>query len=159
MEARSFNVGAKVDNFLLGLPRTTFAYLIGIAMGRRWRERPPNLPIPPLLAIPAMPAILAAGWALGLNSWLFDYLFTAIACPLMIAGGFRLAGNNRLATLIGKLSFPLFAVQMPILEGTRMLDFNGIQGGLSALIGGILAAVLASALSRRQSAQWQEKAA
>ncbi len=138
----TFDVGAKPGDFLAGLPRILFAYLIGIALGRMWRNGPP-IAAPPLLAIPAMPAILAAGWWLGIDrSWLFDFLFTVIACPLMIAGGLRLASFHRAAGLLGRLSFPLFAVQMPILEGTRMLGFNGWAGGFSALAGGIAAALL-----------------
>ncbi len=159
MAARGFDVGAKVENFLLGWPRTVFAYLIGVVLGRRWREKAPAFALPPLLAIPAMPVILVAGWKLGLNAWWFDFGFTVIACPLMIAGALGLRGNDGIAGQIGKLSFPLFAVQMPILEGSRMLGFNGWQGGSAAFAGGILAAVLASALGRWRSARLQEKAA
>jgi peptidoglycan/LPS O-acetylase OafA/YrhL len=141
-----FDVGARSWDFAVGLPRILFAYLIGVALGRIWRERPPP-PIPPLLAIPAMPAILALGWWLGLDrTWHFDMLFTVIACPLMIAGGMRLARFHRAAGLAGQLSFPLFAVQMPILEGTRMLGWGGWQGGFAALGGGIAVALLAHAL-------------
>ncbi len=152
----SFDVGARPESFLAGLPRILFAYLIGIALGRWWGGQPP-VPVPALLAIPAMPVILATGWKLGLNVWWFDFGFTVIACPLMIAGGVRLARFHRLAGLIGQLSFPLFAVQMPILQGMQMLGFGYWTGGLTALAGGILAAVLASALARWQAAPGQEQ--
>lgn len=151
----SFDVGARPEHFLAGLPRILFAYLIGIALGRWWGEHPP-VPVPPLLAIPAMPAILAAGWWLGLNHWWFDFTFTVIACPLMIAGGLRLARFHKPAGLFGQLSFPLFAVQMPILQGMEMLGFSYWAGGAAAIAGGILAALLASAAGRWQAASQQE---
>lgn len=144
----SFDVGAKPGDFFAGLPRILFAYLIGVALGRMWRGGSP-IPVPPLLAIPAMPAILAASWWLGIDqTWLFDFAFTVVACPLMIAGGMRLARFHGAAGLLGRLSFPLFAVQMPILEGTRMLGFGKWQGLFAALAGGILAAYLTERYDR-----------
>ncbi len=154
----SFDIGARPENMLAGLPRILFAYLIGIALGRWWQDKPP-IPVPPLLAIPAMPAILATGWWLGYNTWWFDFAFTVIACPLMIAGGLRLARFHRAAGLFGQLSFPLFAVQMPILQGMEMLGFGYWAGGATALAGGILLAVLASALRRWRAARKQEQVA
>jgi len=138
----NFDVGARPQNMLAGAPRILFAYLIGIALGRIWRDRP-SLPVPPLLAVPAMPFILALGWWLKIDqNWQFDFLFTVIACPLMIAGGLRLTRFHGPATLLGQLSFPLFAVQMPILEGMQMLAFNGWQAGFTALAGGAATAWL-----------------
>lgn len=143
----NFDVGAKPEHFLAGLPRILFAYLIGLALGRWWGASPP-IPVPPLLAIPAMPAILAGAWYLGLDqTWWFDMLFTVIACPLMIAGGLRLARWHRTAGTLGQLSFPLFAVQMPILQGIAMLGFGYWTGGLTALAGGIAAAYLTQAFA------------
>ena len=37
----SFDVGAKPEHFLAGLPRILFAYLIGMALGRWWGARMP----------------------------------------------------------------------------------------------------------------------
>ena len=139
----NFDLGAKPETLLPGLPRIMLAYLIGMALGRWWGASPP-IPVPALLAIPAMPAILAAAWYWKLDtSWHFDMVFTLLACPLMIAGGLRLKRFHRFAGLLGQLSFPLFAVQMPILQGMERLGFGYWTGGLTALAGGILAALLA----------------
>jgi peptidoglycan/LPS O-acetylase OafA/YrhL len=151
----SFDVGARPESVIAGLPRILFAYLIGVALGRWWGDTP-LIPVPPLLAIPAMPAILAAGWWLGLGHWWFDFGFTIVACPLMIAGGLRLRCFQRLAELLGQLSFPLFAVQMPILQGMQMLGFGYWTGGLTALAGGIVAAFLTSLPGRWK--HWREQA-
>jgi peptidoglycan/LPS O-acetylase OafA/YrhL len=152
----SFDVGALTGTFLLGLPRILFAYLIGIALGRWWRGMPPP-PVPPMIAIPAMPAILAGSWWLGIDqTWMFDFAFTVIACPLMIAGGMRLTRFHRAAGLAGQLSFPLFAVQMPILEGIETLGLGKWAGGFIALAGGIFGAVLANGLGRWRAARRQK---
>jgi peptidoglycan/LPS O-acetylase OafA/YrhL len=150
----NFDVGAKPEHFFVGLPRILFAYLIGMALGRWWGAKPP-LAVPPLLAIPAMPAILAAGWYLKLDTtWHFDMAFTVIACPLMIAGGLRLASFHRIAGQLGQLSFPLFAVQMPILQGMAILGFGYWAGGLAALAGGIVAALLTQWWANWRASNW-----
>ena len=150
----NFDLGAKPEHLLIGAPRILFAYLIGLVLGRWWGATP-SVPVPPLLAIPAMPAILAAGWWFKLDqTWMFDFAFTVIACPLMIAGGIRLARFHRAAALLGQLSFPLFAVQMPILQGMRMLGFGGWSGGLAALAGGIVAAILTQWYANWGYANW-----
>ena len=151
----NFDVGAKPENLLPGLPRIMLAYLIGMALGRWWGAAPP-IPVPSLLAIPAMPAILAAAWYLKLDtSWHFDMVFTLLACPLMIAGGLRLTRFHRFAGLLGQLSFPLFAVQMPILQGMQMLGFGYWSGGLAALAGGILVALVTQAPGKLR--EWRKQ--
>lgn len=152
MHYGSFDQGATPETLMLGLPRIMLAYLIGMALGRWWGARMP-LNGPP---IPAMPAVLAAAWYWKLDtSWHFDMLFTLIACPLMIAGGLRLNRFHRFAGLLGQLSFPLFAVQMPILQGMKMLGFGYWTGGLTALAGGIVAAFLAQLPA--QVTAWRNK--
>ena len=152
----SFDLGAKPETLLPALPRIMLAYLIGMGLGRWWGASPP-IPVPPLLAIPAMPAILAAAWYLKLDTgWHFDLAFTLIACPLMIAGGLRLKRFHRFAGLLGQLSFPLFAVQMPILQGMKLLGFGYWTGGATALAGGILAALLAQLPGRVRT--WRQQA-
>ena len=154
----SFDVGARPEHFIAGLPRIAFAYLIGIGLARWWRDRPP-LPVPALPALIAMPAVLALGWWLGLGSWLFDLAFVVVFCPLMIAGALRLTRFARAAGMLGKLSFPLFAVQMPILQGMQLLGFGYWAGICAAIVGGVLAAILAEALKRPKPARNQEIAA
>jgi peptidoglycan/LPS O-acetylase OafA/YrhL len=146
----SFDVGARPQHFLAGLPRTLFAYLIGIGLGRWWRDEP-TFPVPATAALLAMPAGFAASWYLGWSGWLFDLLFVTLACPLIIAGGLRLKGAPRLAFWSGMLSFPLFAVHMPILQTADHLGWNYIVGGIVAIAGGIAVAVAANMLKLRRT--------
>ena len=146
----SFDVGARPEHFVLGLPRITLAYLIGIGLQRWWRDHPP-LPVPPALALAAMPALCVGSWLWGGTGWIFDLLFVLVACPLMIAGAVRLQGRWRLADLSGALSFPLFAVHMPIMQaGVRIFHLSWQAGGLLALAGGIAAAWGSARLRKRR---------
>jgi len=154
----SLDVGSKPENFLFALPRIFFAYFVGIALSRWWGSEP-LLRVPALPAILAMPVLLLTAQHLGMSHWSVDVAFVVIACPLMIAGALRL---NRLAAparLLGQLSFPLFALQMPILQGLRKLGFGALESGLAAFAGGVAGAFLASALGRwRRSRQAMREA-
>jgi peptidoglycan/LPS O-acetylase OafA/YrhL len=67
-----------------------------------------------MLAIVAAPlSMLTPLVALG---WVYDTAFTLIVCPLLMAGGLRLRGAPRWATLSGMISFPLYAVHMAVLR-------------------------------------------
>ena len=149
----SFDVGARPGTFLAALPRVTLAYLLGVGLYRWWRDQPP-LPVPPLLALVLMPVVIAASWWLGITGWAFDLAFVLLACPVMIAGALRLQRFGRQAALIGQLSFPLFALQMPILEGLRPWQVGAWVGGGCALAAGIAAALVSAWLrNRKQSPQ------
>jgi len=115
-----YNVGAQPANFAAGVVRTLFAYTLGIALSRWWRDGVP-FPAPWWLALPLMPVLLVGATALGLWGWWYELGFVLLACPLMIAGAIGLDRGHGMAEWMGRLSFPLFALQMPILEGLRML--------------------------------------
>jgi peptidoglycan/LPS O-acetylase OafA/YrhL len=144
----SLNVGATPGTLLPALPRAGFAYALGILMARAWTDRP-SWPVPAFLALPLMPVLLVGFWWLGFragdpHAWWFDPLFVVLACPVMIAGGLRMridgfgAGAARLA---GQLSFPLFALQMPVLEGVHLLGGNYWLAVALALVAGAMGAV------------------
>ena len=146
----SLDVGARPAHFLAGFPRIVFAYLLGIVLGRWWREAP-AIAVPALPAFLAMPVLFAAAWYFGWTGWVFDLLFVVIACPLIIAGGMRLSGASRWAFWSGMLSFPLFAVHMPILQTASEFGVNFWIGGALALAGGVLATLATNWPKRRAS--------
>lgn len=139
MNYGSLDVGARPEHFFWGLPRIAFAYLIGIALGRIWREGP-SINVPPALAFAAMPVLFAGSWWTGVGGWPFDLLFVVVACPLILAGGLRLETRPALARFSGMVSFPLFAVHMPILQAGAMAGLSWQTGGILAFSGGIAAA-------------------
>lgn len=135
--AGSFDVGARPENIVLGLPRLLLAYLIGIAIRQAWGDTPP-IAVPPLTALLAMPVLLWAAWWCGVTSWLFDMAFVAIACPLMFAGAMRLPSLPRLVARVagfaGAWSFPLYAIHFPLLIWMRHFGYAAWQAVVVALL-------------------------
>ena len=133
------NVGPRPDTALAGLVRCLFAYLLGIALARATAAR--QRPLLPgwcgWLALPAMPAILAASWALGVRVWWFDLGFVLLACPLMLLAALGLTRFPRTASWLGQFAFPAFALQMPILQGSQHLGAGYWSGLALAMAGGV----------------------
>ncbi len=144
-----YNVGAQPANFFAGLARCLFAYSLGMALSRWWRDGwvPP---VPWWLALPLMPVLLGVAQVFKLWGWAYDLGFILIACPLMIAGAMRLDRFHGWAEWAGRLAFPLFALQMPVLEGLRMLHGSyWLAIGLSCLAA-VVASVFSWWLARRK---------
>jgi len=135
------DVGAKPATFLVGGLRILFAYMIGMALAR-WSRTRRLPPVPAIPAILAMPVVLVLGWWLRLGGPWFDLAFVVLVAPLMIAGAVRLRHFARAAGVLGQLSFPLFALQMPVLEGLRRLGVDGWTAGAAALAVGIAGAAI-----------------
>jgi peptidoglycan/LPS O-acetylase OafA/YrhL len=53
---------------------------------------------------------------------------------------------------LGALSFPLYAVHMPVLQGMHLLGFGSVGGAIAALGAGIAVALAAEGLGR-----WRRK--
>lgn len=136
------NVGPRPETALAGVLRCLFAYVLGIALSRLVSRRALAWPAwSSWLAVPAMPAILAASWALGVRVWWFDLGFVALVCPLMLVGALGLARFARSAGWLGQFAFPVFALQMPILQGSQHLG-AGYWSGLALAMGGGVLGVL-----------------
>jgi peptidoglycan/LPS O-acetylase OafA/YrhL len=143
----NFDVGARPENVLGGLPRVTLAYCLGILMWRWWRDVP-NIAVPPIPTLFAMPVMFVGAWALGIHGWWFDLAFILIACPLMLAGGLRLRGLEKFALASGELSFPLYALHSPVLRWARYFEHSPLVGAVAAL--GVSATVTYSAFGWRE---------
>ena len=115
------DVGSRTANFHFGFARVLFAYLFGVILYRIWKDRPPIAP-PPLATFALMPVLFLASWAFALESWAWDLAFVAIGCPLLIAGGLR--QSVAWGSLAGTISFPLYAIHMPLLEMTASAGLN-----------------------------------
>jgi peptidoglycan/LPS O-acetylase OafA/YrhL len=146
------DVGARPATFLAGGIRALFAYMIGMALAR-WSQTRRLPPVPAIPAILAMPLVLVLGWWLGLGGPWFDLAFVVLVAPVMIAGAARLQRFARQAAWFGQLSFPLFALQMPVLEGLRYLGFPAWIGGGAALAVGIAAAAFTAWRAQSRTAR------
>lgn len=141
LQRHGLDVGAKPATFVAGGIRVLFAYMIGMGLAR-WSRDHRLPPVPAVPAILAMPVVLVLGWWLHLGGPWFDLAFVMVVAPLMIAGAIRLERFGRAAAVLGQLSFPLFALQMPVLEGLRRLGVDGWTAGAAALAAGIAGAII-----------------
>lgn len=133
--------GPEFHSLPAGLARVGFGYLLGVVLFRRWRDRPPVRPYWLVTAL-LLPLLLGLG-----RFWWFDFAFVALACPLLIAGG--LAWDARRGGSLGALSFPLYAVHYPIVEGASRA---GIPWPVAAAASLALAAVLSDRWKPRRRA-------
>jgi len=119
----SLDVGARPGNWVPAVPRVFLAYVLGIVLGRAG-DRLPTVPLPAVLTLAALPGTLIASVALGLKHWTFDLAFVLVLCPLVLLAALRIVRPNRLIRLSAAISFPIFAVHLPILEAMRELGFG-----------------------------------
>ena len=132
--------GGKPANFLAGFPRVLFAYCLGVVLYRAWRDRPP-VNVPPLLAMAFMPVSFALAMWLGHASIVYNFLFVAVACPLIVAGGLRHEAGL-IGVWLGRISFPLYATHFPVM---RLVVWSG--GGLALAVVAALVVAFAVALA------------
>ena len=118
----SLDLGARPSNVWPAFPRVLFAYTLGILLWRWLGDRPVR-PIPVWLALVAMPLAVVGSHALGWKTWQFDLAFVMLLCPAVILGAQGLARETRAVWLSAAVSFPLFALHLPILEAMRELGF------------------------------------
>lgn len=139
----NLDVGARPATFWHAFPRVALAYVVGMLT---WRWQGPR-PAPALRAaagLAVLPGAMLASTVFGWRDWTFDIAFVLIACPLAIQGARNLDGNaaggrtGLLARLSGAISFPLYAVNLPILEGMRELGFAW-PAALAATLGAAIA--------------------
>jgi peptidoglycan/LPS O-acetylase OafA/YrhL len=114
----SNTLGPYAFNWWQAAPRVAFAYPLGIWMARQWARRAPHpriswrlaliLPIAAVIGLTVMPITVAAG----------DTAVTLVVLP----GLFWLATQSEVSAAarggleaLGRLSFPLYAVHVPIL--------------------------------------------
>lgn len=123
----SLNFGAATGNAYAGLARAVLSYTGGIVLWRCWRDRP-GLRIHPLLAFALLPALLLLVPMLGAESWWYDLAVVLLASPLLIAGGLAYRGSHWFWRWLGLISFPLYAVNLPLLHWSKILGIGALAG-------------------------------
>ena len=136
--------GALAPHFGPALVRSLVAYITGVLLWRWWRDDP-AVKVPANLPFIVLPLLMLVPFTL--FGWGFDLAFIAVACPLMIAGGLRLNRAPRWAVWSGALSFPLYAVHVPVLRTARLV---GVSAWPAVLLAFATAAALTWWLSARQ---------
>jgi len=159
--------GPSPANWWLALSRVIYSYALGIVLGRHWAARrsavqgmdapPDGIAVAVALAAPVLVLVILAG--LPINGAAGDIAAVLVILPALF---WRAATTpvpewlRRPLEGLGKLSFPLYAVHMPII-GYWARNAPGRDGGNSylAMATAILAAValneLLAAFCRRKS--------
>lgn len=141
--------GALAPHFGPALVRSLAAYTGGVLLWRWWQDKP-RVYVPAGWPFVVLPLLMLAPFAQ--FGWGFDLLFIALICPLLIAGGLRLKGAPRLALWSGMLSFPLYAVHVPVLRSAHLAGISPLPAVLLALLAGMTLTWWLSARQRRAKA-------
>ena len=107
-----YNLGWGPGNFFGGFPRVIFPYCMGILLYRSWVDAPP-FRVPQFVTYLSLPLLFIA--ASLMDHWMFDLLIVLIAFPLVMAGGLT-ASASRPLVFLGAISFPLYAVHIPVMR-------------------------------------------
>lgn len=122
----SLDVGARPGHVWAAIPRVFFAYCLGIALWR-WRQVRVLVPLPTALVLTAMPLAIMGSWYADWRTWQFDLAFVMVLCPLVISAATAITRQTPLGWLSAAISFPLFAIHLPIFEAVRELGGSKVQ--------------------------------
>lgn len=137
----NLNLGPLGSTVLPAIPRVVFAYVVGMLIWDRFGDRPPVL-LPGWVTLAAMPVL----FFLFIGPW-FDLVFVAIACPLLLVAGIR-CNPPKALVFLGWISYPFYAVQIPVLDLSR-------AAGLPWQVGPLLAMILAAAIAWVTGRTWR----
>lgn len=132
------SVGDRGETFLAGFPRVFASYLAGMVL---FRVRLPRMKIPsPFIILPV--TIVAAG--ILEPKWLIEPL-AILLWPLVLIGGIRRStAFPRLSTWAGAISYPLYAVHLPVIYA---VNGNGPTNWVNFTIGVSLSVLLAAVVA------------
>jgi peptidoglycan/LPS O-acetylase OafA/YrhL len=152
----SLGMGDRGATMLGGVPRCLSSYVAGIALYRLDQARllPRVQASSQIIFSLFVLLIIAAGWCqtLGISWWLEPLIAAAAFPPLLVAaaGARLLAGPAAMARLAGRLSYPLYALHLPVITATHLLAGRShLLNGPSAMI-----AAIGAALSLSAAAAW-----
>lgn len=122
----SLDVGARPGHVWAVIPRVFFAYCLGIALWR-WRQERVLVSLPAAVVLTAMPLAIMGSWYADWRTWQFDLAFVMVLCPLVISAATAITRQTPLGWLSAAISFPLFAIHLPIFEAVRELGGSKVQ--------------------------------
>ncbi len=145
-----FGGGLVLSEWPSGLARALFSFSAGLLI---YRLRP-RIRIPPFAAAVAMVAIFSIP-AFPAATWVLDLPAILLAFPLIIAGAAN-ADGGPLSRLAGRLSYPLYAIHIPVVSTFSLLLLSHpLHGGrLWLAIGSEIIVTLALAFAAMVADEW-----
>lgn len=148
--------GPDAATWIFGLPRVGFAYTFGVWMGRLHAGGKCRLPAPRPVAILLPLAAMTIASLFQQRTWLVDSLVVLVAFPasLWIAACTPARGWAPWLAQVGALSFPLYAVHLPII-----ICFAGVSHSMISAAGAVTASFIAAHLVSRSIERRQTRRA
>ncbi|SLK10545.1 acyltransferase family protein [Novosphingobium mathurense] len=135
--------GMGAFGFAGGLPRVLMSYPLGIVLYRIWKDTPP-IGIPAPVAFLTMPAVFIGTELSGYHNIFIDLVFILILCPAMMAAALKWEPPV-VATKLGGISFPLYAVHVPVMT---LMSISGLSVFLAIPASFILSVLVDRAVNR-----------
>lgn len=145
--------GPYSSNWMHAVPRLGFAYCLGIWLGRRWRPDAGGVRLPwwlalalPVMAVALVPMVPVA-------RWIGDTVLVLVVLPALFWLAACSTAPARAApalALLGAMSYPLYAVHMPVLRYAAMTSTSPGAAAVAVLVAIGLALVLALVFERRR---------
>ncbi|KRA83785.1 hypothetical protein ASD76_07150 [Altererythrobacter sp. Root672] len=120
--------GSDFTSLAVATTRCLFCYVAGVLIYRFYGDTP--LGKAPWIALAAVPVALFAGALL--PPVLFSALFAVAVAPLLVRAALGLRPSG-LAAFAGAVSFPLYAVHLPVMAACKVLGFGPIIAAAMAL--------------------------
>ena len=145
------SLGPDTKDWYLGLPRVGFAYTLGVWMGRRHAREPrkARVKLPVALMLPLLAMVVAS--VLRTNSWIIDSVVVLVAFPgaIWLASATPPGRAAPLLELLGSLSFPIYAVHLPIVTVFAFVS-NSLLSAVAAVLASLIASWLLAVLLERR---------
>ncbi len=149
----SVDIGVVKRNFFAGIPRTSFGFFGGIALYRLWCRRVVRVPNWLALTVVASAPVLMLVAGFVPQQKTFEVLTVVVLLPAIVLCGsyVELSGESeKVALLVGRLSYPIYAIHEPIVEtaSTVIVKMGVVESVLSWALVMITIVCLAWCLDR-----------
>lgn len=154
----SIAVGDRATTVFAGVPRVLFPYLIGVLLARKqafstaFAQIQGGYSCIVLLVL----TLVIAGWIpIDWPGWLIELAIVALVFPILIVWGSTVALSDvasSLARNAGSLSYPLYAMHLPMITLVFIAAGSGVHQGPVLLVAGLAAAFAGAIVVRNLDA-------
>lgn len=137
----SLNIGWSRESAMGGVGRVMSGFFVGVLLWRtegHWRPLTPRLPFVLVgLVLIALVNAPLPGRGLGLLGAIYDLGVAVVAMPLLVMLGVQAVGAGRTGLALGVLSFPVYAIHVPLVDAMRLAGWSNEWriGGVAAIVG------------------------